>query len=230
MLWIKSYPSELGSTLWGERDLELIAVFYALRLEAGRQHRGGKVKYGNLEHLADLLHISVKILEKKIIRLQSTKRISIRQFGQECMLTICKWKQYQSFAPFGLDGQKGEKKDDLDGQISPKVKQSKVKQSKESAGGTIEANFNTKFEFLKRLKIIEEELDQETDDSRNERLFDFLLKRYRSLDPIRELDAIRELFKKNPGEVKERIEAGTSLTDQLYALFGKAAEYAGLKK
>jgi len=230
MIWIKSYPSELDSTLWGERDLELIAVFYALRLEAGRQHRGGKIKYGNLEHLADLLHISVKILEKKINRLQSSDRISIRQYGQECLLTICKWKQYQSFVPFGLDGQKAEKNGDLDGQILPKVKQSKVKEKKVSAEGTIEAHFNTKFEFLKRLRIIEEELEQETDNSRNERLFDFVLERYRSLDPIRELDLIRELFKKNPGEVQKRIKAGTSLTDQLYALFGKAAEYAGLKK
>ena len=49
-------------------------------------------------------------------------------------------------------------------------------------------------------------------------------------DAGRELDLIRELFKKNPGEVQKRIKAGTSLTDQLYALFGKAAEYAGLKK
>lgn len=229
MLWIKSYPSELGSTLWGERDLELIAVFYALRLEAGRQNRGGKIKYGNLEHLADLLHISVEILEKKIKKLLSSSRVSIRRHGQECMLTLCKWKQYQSFTPFGVDGQKGKKKDNLGAKND---KQTKVKESKvntKSEEPTIEANFNTKFEFLKRLRIIEEELEQETDNSRNERLFDFLLKRYRSLDPIRELDAIRELFKKNPGEVRERIEAGKALIDQLYALFEKAAEYAGLK-
>jgi hypothetical protein len=93
-----------------------------------------------------------------------------------------------------------------------------------------EAHYNTKFEFLKRIKIIEEEFEQEADNLQNERLFDFVLKRYRSLDPIRELDSIRELFKKNSGEVKARIKAGKPLTDQLYALFEEAAEYAGLKK
>jgi len=230
MLWIKSYPSELGSTLWGERDLELVAIFYALRLEAGRQNRGGKIKYGNIAHLADLLHVSVEILEKKLKKLLSSSRIRIRPHGQECILTLCKWKQYQSFSPFGLDVQKPEKKGDLDAKNGKQTKVNEIKLNTKSGSPTIEANYNIKFEFLKRLKIIEEELEQETDNSRNERLFDFVLERYRSLDPIRELDLIRELFKKNPGEVQKRIKAGTSLTDQLYALFGKAAEYAGLKK
>jgi hypothetical protein len=228
MLWIKSYPSELGSTLWGEQDLELVAIFYDLRLEAGRQNRDGKIKFLNIAHLADLLHVSVEILEKKIKKLLSSSRIRIHRHGQEYILILCKWKQYQSFAPFEVDVQKGKKKGELDAKNGKQTKVNKTKLNIKSGDHT----FNTKFEFMKIIKIIEEdlELEPETDNSRNERLFDFVLKCYRSLDPIREIDSIRELFKKNPGEVKERIKAGTSLTDQLYALFGKAAEYAGLKK
>jgi hypothetical protein len=150
-------------------------------------------------------------------------------------IIITRWNEYQSEylrqKPY-REGHRGDDKqsDDLGPKPVTRVT-SRVEESRgEERSSTGEAHFNIKFEFIKRLRIIEEELEQETDNSRNERLFDFILNHYRALDPIRELDSIRELFKKNPNEVHSRIKTGKSLTDQLYALFDTAAKYAGLKE
>jgi len=233
MKWIKGHTSELDSTLYQEADIEIRYVFYALRLIAGREDRGGKIKYLNNEHLARLINTNPEIIEKSLNYLQKTFRIKIHRFSEGYMLKIVKWNIYQGDTRKKEESRNPQKDEKWKADSPPRVEESRlekkrVEKSEDQDAG--EAHFQTRFEFLKRLRIIEEELEQETDNSRNERLFDFLLKRYRSIDPIRELDAIRELFKENPGEVKERIEAGKSLTDQLYALFENAAKYAGLKE
>jgi len=148
------------------------------------------------------------------------------------MLKIVKWNIYQGDTRKKEESQNPQKDEKRKADFPPRVEESRLEKKrveKSEDQETGEAHFNTKFEFLKRLRIIEEDLDQEIDDSQNERLFDFLLKKYRALDPIREIDSIYEVFKKNPEGVKARIANGKPLVDQLYALFETAADHAGLK-
>lgn len=193
---------------------------------------GNRIDYTFPDLLAKKLNIPAELLERSVEKCVKYHKIrfKVKKSENKTYIYLIKWKVYQpaylwEFPEKSTRRKRIAKDPESEAHVSSKGKESKGKESNSSG----EAHFNTQFEFLKRLRIIEEELEQETDNSRNERLFDFILKRYRSLDPIRELDAIRELFKKNPGEVRARIKAGKSLTDQLYALFEKAAEYAGLK-
>jgi hypothetical protein len=197
---------------------------------------GNRIDYTFPDLLAKKLNIPAELLERSVEKCIKYHKIrfKVKKSENKTYIYLIKWKVYQPAylweSPEKSTRRKRIAKDpESEAHVSSKGKESKVKENIKSGSPTSEAHYNTQFEFLKRLRIIEEELEQETDNSRNERLFDFILKRYRSLDPIRELDAIRELFKKNPGEVRTRIKAGTSLTDQLYALFENAARYAGLK-
>jgi len=168
---------------------------------------------------------------KSDTKCSSTTQVGIPLYS----IIITNWNEYQSEylrqKPY-REGHRGDdKKDDDPGPktCNPGYSNSRVEESRveESSG---EAHFNTKFEFLKRLRILEEEFEEVPDNPRDEGFYNFILNRYRSLDPIREIDGIRELFKKNPGEVTARIKAGKSLLDQLHALFETAAKYAGLKE
>jgi len=160
----------------------------------------------------------------------STTQVGIPLYS----IIITKWNEYQSEylrqKPY-REGHRGN--DERVDNPGPKTcnsgySNSRVEESRgeESSG---EAHFNIKFEFLKRLRILEEEFEEIPDNSRDEGFYNLILNRYRTLDPIREIDSIRELFKKNPGEVTARIKAGKPLIDQLHALFETAAKYAGLK-
>jgi len=150
-------------------------------------------------------------------------------------IIITNWNEYQSEylrqKPY-REGHRGndEKADDPGPKTcNPGYCNSRLEEIRlEKSSG--EAHFNIKFEFIKRLRILEEEFEETPDDPRDEGFYNFILNRYRNLDPIREIDSIRELFKKNPGEVTARIKAGKPLIDQLYALFETAAKYAGLKE
>ena len=232
MKWIKGHTSELDSTLYQEADIEIRYVFYALRLLAGRENKAGKIKYLNNDHLARLINTTPEIIEKSLKFLEKTKRIKIKKIAEGYILKISKWHIYQGDTRSKTESQNQQKPEETESQMQA---QSRVDKSREDKNATKSeedaeaATFDTRFEFLKRLRILEEDFNIKHDDSKNRELFEYILTNHRGLDPIRELDSIIAMWKKNPGELRIRLAAGKSIQDQLYALFKKAAEYLGVK-
>ena len=221
MKWIKGHTSELDSTLYEEADIEIRYVFYALRLLAGRENKAGKIKYLDSAHLGRLLNTKTEIIEKSLKFLEKTKRIKIKQISEGHILNISKWKIYQGDTRSKMESQTYT-------QSRSRVDYYK-NNTKSGAAEETAPHFDTRFEFLKRLRILEEDLNLEHEDDKNKQLFEYLLKTHPRLDPIRELDSIITLWKKSPGELEQRLKRGVSLQHQLYKLFNEAAKYAGVK-
>ena len=88
---------------------------------------------------------------------------------------------------------------------------------------------DTKSEFFKALRELQKAYGDKPDAEQDERLFNYVLRRHRNLDPVRELEGIAALWRKNPAEVLQRMKEGKSVRTQLFALFDEAAKYAGVK-
>jgi len=234
MKWIKGHTSELDSTLYQEADIEIRYVFYALRLLAGRENKSGKVKYLDNAHLARLINTKAEIIEKSLKFLEKTKRIKIKQISEGHILKISKWHIYQGDTRSKTESQNQQKPEETESQMQAQsrvvVDKSKLEEiTTKSEDVETTPHFDTRYEFLKRLRIIEEDFNIEHNDLQNEKLFDYILNNHPGLDPIRELDSIAAMWKKNPDELLKRLAGGKSIQDQLYALFKEAAKYLGIR-
>lgn len=234
--------------LWGstrsEMTIEERAVFIDL-LCLGITG-AGKVDISYPDQLAGQLLVPPELFKSCIEKGIKSGKFAIKNFKRHLTdfkryLIILNWKRYQP--EYLHDGPekstkrtRSDKGGKHDAHVAP-IEEGRGEESREENRSGVEGvapstgknHYDTKFEFLKRLRILHEELEEESEDPQNEKLYNFILNKYRNLDPIRELDSIHKLFKKNINEVKERIKSGKPLIDQLYALFEKAAEYAGLK-
>jgi hypothetical protein len=233
MKWIKGHTSELDSTLYQEADIEIRYVFYALRLLAGRENKGGKIKYLNNAHLARLINTTPEIIERSLKFLEKTKRVKIQQISEGYILKISKWNIYQGDTRSKTESQNTQKDGKMESQTHAQsrivVDEISTKSTTKSEDAETTPHFDTRFEFLKRLRILEEDIGVEHDDDKNKQLFEYLLNNHRGLDPIRELDSIIALWKKSPDKLGQRLKDGISLHEQLYKLFNEAAKYAGVK-
>lgn len=175
------------------------------------------------------LDVFIRTIEKGVKYAKFAIKVDKRQ--KKTYLLILNWKRYQ---PQYLHEKpcrstkrgRSVKRDKSDAHVGP-IEDSIVEDSKEVSVG--ETHFDTELEFLKTLRLIEEEFEEEHDDYQGKRLYSWLLEKHRGLDPIVELRAIYDLMRKNPDKVRRNIKAGKSLRDQLYALFNEAAKYAGTK-
>jgi hypothetical protein len=192
----------------------------------------GKVDITYPEQTAAQLCVPLDVFERTVekgIKYGKFAR-KVEKRRKKTFLIILNWRRYQ---PQYLHEKptrstkrgriaKGAKSDAHVGPIEYSI----VEDSKESSAG---AHFDLKTEFLKTLGKIQKTYGESPDKDQDERLLTYVLRQHRGLDPLRELRSIEELWKKNPGEVKDRIKAGKSIRTQLYALFDQAAKYAGTK-
>jgi len=109
------------------------------------------------------------------------------------------------------------------------IEYSIVEERREEKSSNSPTGTDTKSEFFKALRELQKAYGDKPDAEQDERLFNYVLRRHRNLDPVRELEGIAALWRKNPAEVLQRMKEGKSVRTQLFALFDEAAKYAGVK-
>jgi hypothetical protein len=172
-----------------------------------------------------------KFVDFKKISIDSTENLVIIENWQKYQSEYLRQKPYRS-----PEKQKENCNKVTTGSVTKlPVEESRVEESRVDKNTKSEESpedgphFDTRFEFLKRLRILEDDFNVKHDDPKNRELFEYLLNNHRALDPIRELDSIIAMWKKKPDELRIRLAAGRTVQDQLYALFKTAAEHLGVK-
>jgi hypothetical protein len=205
MKWIKSYTSELDSTLLQEASAETFRVFYLLRLLAGREDRGGKIKYLDNQHLARLVNTKPEIIEKSLNYLQKTFRIKTHRFSEGWILKIVKWNIYQGVTETKPESRNrrnpGKRKAVFDGRGEERrgeeIRGDKIREEKsgESPPSTQKTEF---FNLLRSLSGPSYPF-QETEDGQ---VFDLFTAKYPKVNIIEQTKRKVEYWRENPSALR----------------------------